>query len=150
LRGVDGIEEVEDAELWGFVEEQRERVKEGDGEGDVAGPVVEAEVVEAMMGPIADGAIAKGHHHAEEHVEGDGGYGGEAEVGGEVQEGNVHLRVGGHLLARVDIMAKRGKEVTRERRREKGKRKDNAAAQRTRSRAESFGRRGCARMRGLR
>ncbi len=47
-----------------------------DGQGDVAGPVVEAEIVEAVMGPIADWAVAEGHHDAEEHVDGDGGYGG--------------------------------------------------------------------------
>ena len=63
-------------EFWGFVEEQRERMEECDDEGDVAGPVVEAEIVEAAMGPVADRAVAEGHHDAEEHVDGDGGYGG--------------------------------------------------------------------------
>ena len=71
--GVDGIEDVEDAEFWGFVEEERERVKNGDGQGDVAGPVVEAEIVEAVMRPVAHGAVAEGHHDAEKDVEGDGG-----------------------------------------------------------------------------
>lgn len=31
LRGVDGIQDVEDAKLWGFVEEQREGMEERDG-----------------------------------------------------------------------------------------------------------------------
>ena len=72
LRGVDGIEDVEDAEFGGFVEEQREGMEERDGEGDVAGPVVEVEIIEAVMRPVADGAVAEGHHDAEEDVEGDG------------------------------------------------------------------------------
>ena len=76
LRGVDGVEDVEDVEFWGFVEEEREGMEERDGEGDVAGPVVEAEIVETVMRPVADGAVAEGHQGAEEDVEGDGGYGG--------------------------------------------------------------------------
>lgn len=76
LRGVDGIEDIEDAEFRGFVEEEWERVKDGDNESDVSGPVVEAEIVEAVMRPVADGAVAEGHHDAEEDVDGDGGDGG--------------------------------------------------------------------------
>jgi len=51
-------------------------MEDRDDQGDVAGPVVEAEIVEAVMGPIAEGAVAEGHHYAEEHVDGDGGDGG--------------------------------------------------------------------------
>lgn len=51
---------------------------------------MEAEIVEAVMRPVADGAVAKGHHDAEQDVNGDGGYGREAEVGGEVEEGDLH------------------------------------------------------------
>ena len=76
LGGVDGIEDVEDAEPGRFVEEEREGMEERDDEGDVAGPVVEAEIVEAAMRPVADGAVAEGHQDAEEDVDGDGGYGG--------------------------------------------------------------------------
>ena len=64
LGGVDGIEDVEDAKFWRLVEEQRERMEKRDGEGDVASPVVEAEIVEAVMRPVADGAIAERHHDA--------------------------------------------------------------------------------------
>ena len=61
-----------------------------DDQGEVAGPVVETEIVEAAVGPVADGAVAEGHHSAEEDVEGDGGYGGEAEVGGEIEDRDIH------------------------------------------------------------
>src|SRR6266576_791296 len=56
---------------------------------NVAGPVVRAEIVESMMRPRAVGAIAEGHEQSEEHVEGDGADGGEADVCGEMQDGDV-------------------------------------------------------------
>jgi hypothetical protein len=65
-------------------------MEEGDGERNVAGPVVEAEIVEAVMRPVADGAVAEGHHDAEEHVDGDGGYCGQAEIGREIEGGHGH------------------------------------------------------------
>ena len=34
---------------------------------------MELEIIEAVMGPVADGAVAEGHHDAEKHVDGDGG-----------------------------------------------------------------------------
>ena len=92
LRGVDGVEDVEDPKLGGLVEEEREGMEKRDDEGDVAGPIVEAEIVEAVMRPVADGAVAEGHHDAEEHVDGDGGDGGEADVGGEIEDGDVHRK----------------------------------------------------------
>ena len=70
---MDGIKDVEDAKFWRFVEEEREGMEDGDGEGDVAGPAVEAEIIEPVMRPIAHGAVAESHHDAEEDVEGDGG-----------------------------------------------------------------------------
>jgi len=73
---VDGIDDVEDAKLRRLVEEQREGMENCEDQGDVAGPVVKAEIVEAVMRPVADGAVAEGHHDAEEHVDGDGSYGG--------------------------------------------------------------------------
>src|SRR5713226_1183472 len=86
---VDGVEEIEDAEFRGFVEEKNDGMEDGEGEGDVAGEVVQAEIVEVAVRPLADGAVAEGHQGAEEHVERDGSYGGEADIGGEVQDGNV-------------------------------------------------------------
>ena len=66
-------------------------MQERDDQGDVASPVVEAEIVEATVRPVADGAVAKGHHHTEKHVDGDGADGGQADVGGEIEEGDGHL-----------------------------------------------------------
>jgi hypothetical protein len=37
---------------------------------------VQAEIVQAAMRPLADGAVAEGHQGAEQHVEGDESYGG--------------------------------------------------------------------------
>ncbi len=93
LRGVDGVEDVDDAELRRFVEEERQGMKERDGQGNVASPVVKAEIVEAAMRPAADGAVAEGHEDAEEDVDGDGADGGEADVGGEIEGSEVHWRV---------------------------------------------------------
>jgi len=53
-----------------------------------------------MVGPVADGAVAEGHHDAEEHVDGDGGYGGKADVGGEIEDGDVHRENGKRLRSR--------------------------------------------------
>ena len=64
LRGMDGIEDVEDAKFWRLVEEQRERMEKCDGEGEVTSPVVEAEIVEAVMRPVAHGTVAERHHDA--------------------------------------------------------------------------------------
>jgi hypothetical protein len=74
--GVDGVEEIADAELRGFVEEKNDGMDDGQGERGVAGEVVQAEIVEMAMRPLADGAVTKCHQGAEEHVEGDGSYGG--------------------------------------------------------------------------
>jgi len=59
-------------------------VDDGERECEVAGDVVPAKIVEPAVRPLADGAIAEDHQRAEEHVEGDGAHGGEADVGGEV------------------------------------------------------------------
>ena len=74
------VDEIEDEEARIFVKEQNQRMKNGNGEGNVPGPVVKPEIVEAMMRPRAVGAIAEGHEQSEEHVEGDGADGGEADV----------------------------------------------------------------------
>src|SRR2546429_1928521 len=43
-----------------------------------------------MMRPRAVGAVAEGHEQSEEHVEGDGADGREADVGRKVQDGEAH------------------------------------------------------------
>src|SRR5713101_3111178 len=55
--GVDGVEEIEDAELRGVVEEENDGMDDGQGEGGVAGEVVQAEIVEVSMRPLADRAV---------------------------------------------------------------------------------------------
>ena len=87
--GVYGIEQIDHAEFCGLVEEQNDGMDNGEGEGDVAGDIVKAKIIEAAMRPLADGAVAENHERAEEHVEGDGADGGEADVGGEVEDGDV-------------------------------------------------------------
>lgn len=90
LRRADGIEDVNEAELRRLVEEQDERMDEGEEKGEVAGPIVQGEIIEAVMRPGADRAVAEGHHDAEKHIERDEGDGDEAEIGGEIEEGDVH------------------------------------------------------------
>ena len=92
LRGVDGEKDVEDAKVRGVVEEQDERMNGGEEESKVAGPVVDTEIVEAAMRPGAFWAITKDHECTEKHVESDSANGGEAEVGAEIEETDVHSR----------------------------------------------------------
>jgi hypothetical protein len=51
---------------------------------------VNAEIIEAVMGPGSVRAVAEGHEQAQEHVQGDGSDGGEAGVGGEVEDRWAH------------------------------------------------------------
>jgi len=81
---IHGINKIEDVEARVFVKEQNRRMKNGNGEGNVSGPVVKAEIVESMMRPRAMGAVAEGHEQAKERVERDGADGGEADVSGEI------------------------------------------------------------------
>ncbi len=74
--GVYGVEEIEGAELCGFVEEENDGMQDGERERCVSGEIVQAEIVKAAMRPLAHGAVAEDHQGAEQHVEGDGAYGG--------------------------------------------------------------------------
>lgn len=51
---------------------------------------MQAEIIKAMMRPLADGAVPESHHRAQQHVESHGAHGREADVGGEIQEGEVY------------------------------------------------------------
>lgn len=86
---MDGVEEIENAELCGFVEQKNEGMKDREAQRDIPGNIVQAEVVQVAMRPLAHRAVPESHEGAEEHVESDGAYGGEADVGGEVQDGEV-------------------------------------------------------------
>ena len=88
--GVDGIDKVGNAEFGAFVQKKNGRMKDGQGESDVPAEVMEAEIVEAAMRPLAHGAVTKNHEGAEEHVERDGADGCEADVRGEVKDGDWH------------------------------------------------------------
>lgn len=83
------VNEVEEAKAWIFVKEQNQGMKDGNGQGNVPGPVVKPEIVESVMRPGAVGAIAESHEQAEEKVEGDGADGGEADVSGEIQDSDA-------------------------------------------------------------
>jgi len=88
--GMDGVEEIEDAEARVLVEEQNHRMKDGSCQRNVAGPVVNAEIVEAVMRPRAEGTVAESHEQAQKHIQGDGADSGEADVRGEIQDGQAH------------------------------------------------------------
>ena len=75
-RGVHGVEEIDDAEPCRFVEEQNDGMNNGERESQIAGDVVQAEIIKAAMRPLADGTVTEGHQGAEQHVEGDGSDGG--------------------------------------------------------------------------
>lgn len=90
LRRMDGIDDIEDAKSWRLVEEQDDGVENREKQGEIAGPVVQLEIIEAAMGPVAHRAITKDHQHAEEHVDGDSANSDETQIGGEVEDGNGH------------------------------------------------------------
>lgn len=90
LRRMDGIDDIEDTKFWRLVEEQDDGVENRENQGEIAGPVVQLEIIETAMGPVAHRAVTKDHQHAEEHVDGDGADSDETEIGGEVEDGNGH------------------------------------------------------------
>jgi hypothetical protein len=78
------VEEIDEPKFCRLVKQKNDGMKNGEGEGEITGDVVQAEIVQAAMRPVADGAVTERHQRAEQHVEGDGSYGGQADVGGEV------------------------------------------------------------------
>lgn len=84
---VDGVGQVQKTKARIPVDEQDRWMQERQRESHVAGPIVEAEVVEAVMRPAAMGAVAKGHEHSEEQVQHDRANGHQADVGREVEDG---------------------------------------------------------------
>src|SRR5690242_18381916 len=55
----DRNEDIHHAEAWRFDEQQNQRVDDGEAERDIAGPVVQAEVIETVMRPGAFWAVAE-------------------------------------------------------------------------------------------
>ena len=64
------IDQVRQAEPWVLVQEQDRRMQKRHRECDVAGPVVQAKVVEPAMRPGAVRAIPKRHEHTQKHIHG--------------------------------------------------------------------------------
>src|SRR5207244_11750284 len=62
---VDGVDEVQKAKVRVFVDEQDGGMQERNRESDVAGPIVEAEVVESTKGQGAMRVYTKGRDHYE-------------------------------------------------------------------------------------
>lgn len=91
LRRMHWIEDVAQPEMRGLNEKEDKRVRSSEEERDIPRPVVKPKIIEAAVRPVADGAIAEDHHSAEEHVDGDGADGDEAQIGAQVEEGHVHL-----------------------------------------------------------
>ena len=110
LRRVDRIGEVEEPVARGFDEEQDQRMNEGQEEREVAGPVVEAEVIEPTVRPRALRTVPKDHEGAEEHVESYGADCGEAEVGAQIQRRDAPWQhgLGIRSFRRVEHYAVRG------------------------------------------
>lgn len=90
LRRMDGIDDIEDAKFWRLVDEQNYGVENRENQGEIAGPVVQLEIIETAMRPVAHRAVTKDHQNAEEHVDGDGANCDETEIGGEVEDGDFH------------------------------------------------------------
>jgi hypothetical protein len=90
LRGVNRIDDVEDAKSWVFIEEQDDRMQCREQESDIAGPVVQRKIIEAPMRPVAHRAIPENHQHAQQHVNRDGAYRDQPEVSRKVEGRDVH------------------------------------------------------------
>ncbi len=86
-RGVDGPQDIHEAEVRGrgAKEEQDHRMGEGKEDGQVRGPLMQQEDVDMAMGPVADGAVAQRDEQAEEEIDGGRSGSAEAEVRAEVQ-----------------------------------------------------------------
>jgi hypothetical protein len=84
---VDRVEEVLKAKAWVFVDKQDGGMQDRHRESNVAGAIVEAEVVESAMRPRTMWAVPKGHEHSEEQVQHDCTHGHKADIGGEVEDG---------------------------------------------------------------
>jgi len=65
---MNGVEKVEEAKGGIFVQEEDGRVKDRKHEGEVAGQVVKAKIIEAAVRPGAVRTVAKGHEQPEEHI----------------------------------------------------------------------------------
>ena len=98
---MDGVEEIEDAEARVGVEEQNHWMKDGSCQRNVAGPVVKPKIVEAVMRPGAVGTVTEGHQQAQEQVQGDSADSSKAYVGGEIEDGDVHGRIGTETVQRA-------------------------------------------------
>jgi len=90
----DGPEDVVKAEVGAGDEKQHEGMGEGEGDGEVSRPLMEREDVDVAVGPVADGAVAEGHQHAEEEIDGGESDGAEAQVRAEIEESEAKHRVG--------------------------------------------------------
>src|SRR6266480_37995 len=90
--GIDGIDEIHQAKARVFVQKQNGRVQERQRQGDIAGPVVQAEIVESAMRPRAVGAVAESHEHSEQEVQGNRADRNEADISGKVEDAHAHWR----------------------------------------------------------
>lgn len=81
---VDGVEKVQDTKVWIFVQKQEGRMQQRHRERGIAGPVVQAKIVEPSMRPGTMRAIPKGHEHSKEEVQRNRANRSESDVGGEV------------------------------------------------------------------
>jgi general secretion pathway protein G len=89
---MDRVEEIHEAKARVFVQQQDGRMQKRNGKSDIAGPVVQAEVVEPAMWPGTMGAVAEGHEDAQERVQRDGADAHKAEVGRDIEDSYAHGR----------------------------------------------------------
>jgi len=89
---VDRVNEVLHAKARALVQKQNGRMQQRHRKSDIAGPIVEPEIVEPMMGPGAIRAIPKRHQHPEQKVQSNDADGYEADIGRKVDDGEAHWR----------------------------------------------------------
>jgi hypothetical protein len=101
---IDRVNEIEKTETRIFIKEQNCRMKDSEGERNVPGPIVKAEIIESVMWPGAVGAVAEGHEQTQEHVQGDGADSEEADVCRKIQDSYAHGKHGIRNLSSVQLL----------------------------------------------
>jgi ribosomal protein S28E/S33 len=84
------VDEVYQAKLRTFVERQNGRVQQRNRQSNVAGPVVQAEIIESAMRPRTMRAIPKRHEHPEKEIQCNCANGHKSDVGRKVEDGYAH------------------------------------------------------------
>lgn len=75
-------------------------MKDGCEQEQIAGPIVNTEIIEVFVRPVTRGAVAERHHQAEKQIQGNQAYRYETDIGGKI-DGGDHRVFGLMRCARI-------------------------------------------------